>query len=270
MPTPTAPPSTPSAVRSMPAADSATTTPSNNSKARNRFAAILRIDRLSVAPASSFFSSAADTHSASTITSTADTAPSIRLRTLILVLPIFQVMSSSSCSTSGSTPVIHSTTATQASHDTLRSTTRMKSEFGKARCSTRATRRMTTSDTSTGTTTLNTANGTVSSASQCRPQRTATANSRASTGNSTPPTTPSPNHTEPGCAVGPRSSRTMAQARPRQPTARASSINTPERCNAASKGPRSRACQDVITALQATAASTRRCAATLRASALRL
>ena len=38
--------------------------------------------------------------------------------------------------------------------------------------------------------------------------KAAMASSKANTGNRTPPTTPSPNHTEPGCGTGPRTTRT--------------------------------------------------------------
>ena len=72
-------------------------------------------------------------------------------RTEIFELPIFHWMASSSCSSSGNTPVIHSTTASQATQDRLRSTTRTNCEVGKLARNTRTVSRMTASDTSTGT-----------------------------------------------------------------------------------------------------------------------
>ena len=76
----------------MPAADAANSTPTTSSSARSALAAILRMLRLSVAPFSSRASSTDEIHSASIITSTTVTVPSIRLRTETWVLPIFQVI----------------------------------------------------------------------------------------------------------------------------------------------------------------------------------
>ena len=109
-------------------------------------AAILRSERLSVAPRSRRDSSADESDSDRIITSTALSVPSIRLRRLTLLEPIFQVISSSSSRTMGSTPVIHSTVASQAPQDTVRSTTFTALDAGNAAPSTFTVSRMTASD----------------------------------------------------------------------------------------------------------------------------
>jgi hypothetical protein len=133
MPTPMAPPSTPSAVRSMPAAVSANIRPMNSSSARSMLASILRSDRLPTPWRRTRASTAAETHSASTITSTAVTAPSSSLRSERVVPPRVQRIWSSSSSSTGSSPVTQPTRASQAIHDTLRSTTRISCDDGKRR-----------------------------------------------------------------------------------------------------------------------------------------
>ncbi len=105
----------------MPTADSATSRPTNSSAARTRLAAILRSERSLPVPWTSCFSMAADTHSASTITSPAVIVPSIMLRSEMLALPTFQRTSSMASSSRGSTPVIHIATASHATHEMLRS-----------------------------------------------------------------------------------------------------------------------------------------------------
>ena len=221
MPTPSAPPSTPSAVRSMPAADSANISPTNSSTARIALAAILRTPMLSLAPCNSLASSNALTHSANISTSTPLTVPSMMLRTEICVAPIFHLMSSSSFRISGSSPVIHSTTAIQASHETLRSNTRTSFEFGKLSRSTRTVSRITASEMRMGTASLNTAIGTTLFSTQ----RASSASSNANAGNNAPSMVLSPNQVEPGVGSGPRITRTRAHASARQPAITASSMS---------------------------------------------
>ena len=116
-------------------------------------------------------------------------------------------------------PVIHSTTASQASQEMLRSTTRMKVEFGKALCSTRTVSRITASDSRIGTTSANTAIGNWPASSQ----RASSASSQVSNGNSTPSKIRVPNQIEPSAARGPRIRRTSAQPPSTQAATAASS-----------------------------------------------
>ncbi len=60
-------------------------------------------------------------------------------------------MSSSSCSTRGSSPAIHKAATPQASQESTRSIRRIRPERGNAMASTRATKRISTSDVNTGT-----------------------------------------------------------------------------------------------------------------------
>ena len=162
----------------------------------------MRIDRSSPLPRSSCFSIAAEIHSATTSTRPAVSVPSTRLRSVSLVVPTFQLTSSIASSSSGSTPVIHSTTASQAIHDTVRSITRTQPAVGKVTCSTRTARRITSSDSRIGIASLNTAIFTVPASSSRAPKASAS----ASTGNSTPSMMRSPNQIEPVAAALPRSS----------------------------------------------------------------
>ena len=206
----------------MPAADSANIRPTKSSSARSALAAILRIDRFSVAPFSSRCSSSELSHSVTISTRMALKAPSIRLRTLTVAPPSFQVIWSSSSSSSGSTPVTHSTTAIHATHENVRSNMRTSWLVGKAWCSTRTVSRMAASDIRMGTTTLNTAVGTT----PCSSQRASSASISAASGNITPSTMRWPNQTEfSRGASAPRSRRTTPQASSRQPTKAASSIS---------------------------------------------
>ena len=166
MPTPMAPPSTDSAVRSMPTADSAMIRPKNISSARVALLTALRSDRsLPTALRSRRVSMADDTHSDRISTAPAVRMPSIMVRRLSVVAPIFQVIWSSSASTTGSRPLTHSTMASQATHEMVRSSTRTQGAVANATCSTFTPTRITTSDTSTGIATLNAANGKRSSSS---------------------------------------------------------------------------------------------------------
>ena len=62
-----------------------------------------------------------DIHKVTISTAQAVTTPSIMVRTDSVDAPTFQVISSSCCSTSGNRPVTHSTMASQASQEMLRS-----------------------------------------------------------------------------------------------------------------------------------------------------
>ena len=160
MPTPSAPPSTDSAVRSMPTTDSANSRPMNSRPARSTLAAALRRDSCSpLAPSSSRDSRAADTHSASTSTKPADSTPSSRVRRLSGWAPSFHCTSSSHSSSTGSSPVNQSTTAAQAIQEMVRSTSRIIREAGNAADSTRTLRRMRASEVNTGTATASTVTG---------------------------------------------------------------------------------------------------------------
>ena len=97
--------------------------------------------------------------------------------------PIFQVMSSSSSSTAGRTPVAHNTLPAQAAHDTVRSISLTAADSGSAARITRATSRIRASDTSAGITSLNTAAGTSRAG---RMRLAPKASNKASTGNNTP------------------------------------------------------------------------------------
>ena len=235
MPTPIAPPSTPSAVRSMPAADSANIRPTNSNTARIAFAAILRTLILPRLPLSRRASSSDDSQSAPTSTSTALTAPSRMLRTLIWVAPIFHWMASSSCNMTGSTPVTHNTTASHTTQDRLRSMTRTRGERGKLARSTRTVSRMTASDMKIGSASLNTASGTTF----CNAQRASSTSSSTNSGKKMPSTTPLPNHIEPRLGSGPRTRRTTNQATARQPAMTPSSISAVGCSSACSSRPRS-------------------------------
>ena len=126
MPTPTAPPSTDSAASGMPAADSASSRPNSSNSARVALAAILRTDRLSPSAAISRASMAADSHSTSTNTMTADSAPSMRLRRVTSTPAMRQWMASNSAVTKGSKSVSQSTSTAHTSQETLRSSARTR------------------------------------------------------------------------------------------------------------------------------------------------
>ena len=100
----------------------------------------------------------------------------------------------------GSRPTIHRIDPSQATQETLRSSSLMPIESGIVARSTRATSRITTSDSSTGMTTRNSATGSPSSGIS---RRAPSASSSAMTGNSTPSYTRWPSSTDwwPGAAV---------------------------------------------------------------------
>ncbi len=153
----------------MPAADSANSRPMKSSRARTALAAILRSDRLvAVAPLMRLTSMAEEIHSATTSTTIADSDPSITLRKVMRVVPKVQWTSSAPSRRIGSTPVTHSATAIQASHDTVRSIERMALDAGNAAPSTRTVKRIATSETSTGMATRKTPGGTPSDGSSAR------------------------------------------------------------------------------------------------------
>ena len=204
----------------MPAADSAISKPTKSSAARVALAAILRRLRFAVAPLSSCASTAADTHSAITITTTTDSVPSIRLRKVTCAVPIFQPMSSSASITVGQMPVTHSATPSHATHETQRSMRRIGRDAGKATVSTRTVRRITASDTRIGTASLNTASGTT----PVSPQRAPSAAINAINGKSTPSTSRSPKRIEACRGAVPRSRRVAPQANSRQPASTAASV----------------------------------------------
>ncbi len=226
MPTPRPPPRTLSAVRSIPAAERANNRPANSSRARVMFTPILRSERSLVTSRSRRASMTADSHRASIITSTAVNPPSSRARRDTWLAPIFQRMLSISSRISGSRPVIQSTDAPQAIQDTLRSTTLTQLASGRAARSTRAVRRMTSRDISTGKASLNRAGVSSSQGSRRLAPR---ASSRASPGNRAPSTTCWPKSTEClSCCEARRGwiRRTTSQARPTQATSRPSSVRT--------------------------------------------
>ena len=204
----------------MPTADSANSKPKNSSSARTMLAAILRSDRVLPVPCSRRFSIAAETHSASTITTPAVSVPSSMSRRDRCAAPTFQCTSSIASSSRGSAPVTHSTTASQASHDTLRSMTRTQRVVGKVALSTRTARRMMASAISIGSASLNTAGFTTPASASLA----ANARASASTGNSTPSTMRLPNQIESAGAVAPRNKRPIAQASSKQPASTPASV----------------------------------------------
>jgi hypothetical protein len=119
------------------------------------------------------------------------------------------------------------------------------------------------SDIRIGTASLNTAMGTTSRSAQ----RAATASRSASAGNRAPSTMRSPNQVEPGVACAPRSRRTVTQARIRQAAMTPSSMSAEGLKSASTSWPNSSA--EIVRPMGYTSASTRTCAATLRASAPR-
>ena len=132
-----------------------------SSSARVALLTALRNDRsLPEACRSSRPSMAEDTHNINISTAPAVSPPSIRVRTLSVLLPTFQVIWSSSASTTGSRPLTHSTMASQATQEMVRSSKRTQGVLPNATCNTLTPTRMTTSETSTGIATLNTASGT--------------------------------------------------------------------------------------------------------------
>jgi hypothetical protein len=116
--------------------------------------------------------------------------------------------------------VIHSTTAIQAIHDRLRSTTRISCDCGNTARSTRTVSRITASEISTGSATLNTAAGTNATSRRLA----ANAKTSASSGNSAPSIARVPSQIEPARS-GPLNIRTMNHARPRQPSNTAASAS---------------------------------------------
>ena len=92
----------------------------------------------------------AETQSANTNTRTDDATPSMSVRKSSLVLPKLMRIDSSSVRIQGKKPAIQSTAPIQASQDTVRSTRKAKSERGNTACTTRAIKRMSAKDISTG------------------------------------------------------------------------------------------------------------------------
>ena len=112
-------------------------------------------------------------------------------------LPKLQVTRSIHSSRSGRKPVIHNTQPSQATHDTVRSTTRTQAEAGKAAASTRAITRMTASANSAAMTIWKTGVGPLRSSHW----RATSASASAAMGKNTPSCVRSPNSTR---AVGKR------------------------------------------------------------------
>ena len=186
----------------------------------------LRSDKaLPVAERNSQDSSTEEIHSAASNTTQAKMAPSSRVRRDMRALPTFQEISSNSCNTSGSTPVIHSTAAHQTSHDSERSITRTACATGKAACSTLAPTRMSDNDTSTGRISLKSASAML----VCKTARATRVNPSNSSGNSAPSNTLRPNKMESGetCRTARRSSVDSPQDRPTQTNNAAISTSTP-------------------------------------------
>jgi len=174
-------------------------------------------------------------HSASTSTSTAVRPPSIMLRSVRWTLPTFQPMSSSSSIITGHSPVIHSTAPSQTSHEPRRSTPLMTVDSGQAAASTRATSRMAASDTSKGSTSLNSAGLRPKTGSS---RRAASAKPTASSGSSAPSIRRLPNSTLNGRFS--RARESTALTRPASSRLASSSIHSPSA--AALKARPSRAC----------------------------
>ena len=145
---------------SMPTADNASNRPMNTSATRVALLTALRSDNSPpVALRSKRASMADEIHSVTMITMLAVRAPSSIVRTDMVELPTFHLMSSSSSSTTGSKPLTHSTSANQAAHEKVRSKARTTGAFLKATCSTFTITRMAASASNAGTATLNTAMG---------------------------------------------------------------------------------------------------------------
>ena len=210
MPTPTAPPSTDKAVRSIPAEDSASSKPTNISKARTVLLMTLRKDKsLPVADLSKRDSSAEETHSVMIKTTPAVSPPSIRVRTDNMLPPIFQRIWSSSSSTRGKMPVTHNTTANQAIHEMVRSSTRTNGAAPNATCNTLTPNRIKAKEMQTGNKMPNKATGwsPVNSvrAAKVRPNKMA--------GNKTPSIKRLPSKTDSSCVANAwRTSQTASQA----------------------------------------------------------
>ena len=210
MPTPTAPPSTDKAVKSMPTEDRASSKPTNISKARTVLLMTLRNDKsLPVADLSKRDSSAAEIQSVKINTAPAVSAPSISVRTDSMEPPTFQRIWSSSSRTSGKMPVTHSTTANQAIHEIVRSKTRTKGASPNATCKTLTPKRIKASEMHTGNKMPNKATGwsTVNSvrAAKVKPSNTV--------GNKTPSIRRLPSKTDKSCAAKTRRTpQTRSQA----------------------------------------------------------
>ena len=178
-----APPITDSALIGMPAADSATSSPTSSRIARVALAAILRAEMsLPATPLSNCASMVADSHSISSNTAMALSAPCTRISSDMLAPPMRHCTPSISSTSSGSTPVSHSTSPPQTSQDTLRSSRRTSIDVGKAVCSTCTVRRISTRLVRIGTASRSRPTGN-------RPLNThpvSTPTHRATSGNSTP------------------------------------------------------------------------------------
>ncbi|EWS62746.1 hypothetical protein Y695_04023 [Hydrogenophaga sp. T4] len=136
-------------------------------------------------------------------TAPAVSAPSISVRRLSVDAPIFQWMASSSLSTRGSSPLTQSTMASQASQEMVRSSKRTQGVLPNATCNTLTPTRMTTSETSTGIATLNTASGTTVNNSE----RAMYPSTSSSSGNIAPSNSLRPNSTDDFSSRIPRARR---------------------------------------------------------------
>ena len=183
MPTPSAPPITDSALSGMPAADSANSSPTSSSNARVALDAILRAEiSLPIAPRISRASMVADSHSISSITPTALSAPCSSASSDRSTPPTRQCSASSSATSSGSNPVSHSTRPIHTTQETVRSSRRTSIESGNATCSTRTLTRMISRLARIGM-----ASGRiVTGSTPCSAQRASTAPSSANSGHNTP------------------------------------------------------------------------------------
>ena len=211
----------------MPTELSASSRPTNSSSMRTRFDAIFCSDRSLPVPRRSFFSTAADTHSASTITKPAVTRPSTKRRKVIGWSPMVQLMPSIASSISGSTPVTQSTAANQTAHEKLRSMVRISRESGKLARSTCTVNRTSTSETSTGMASLNTAGLAKPESSN----RADAASTSSSTGNSTPSYSRRPNQIDPSSVPAPLNARVISQATTPNSASTQASSNAPGCCS---------------------------------------
>ena len=193
MPTPIAPPSTDSAVRSMPTTDRATSKPTNTRVTRVALLTALRNDSSPpLADLSRRVSMTDEIHSVIKSTTPAVIAPSSMARTDSVVAPTFHLIWSSSSSTTGSSPLTHSSMATQAIHDMERSSVLTSGASLNTTCNTLTPRRINASASNTGIATLKTASANM------RDSRTLAlyAKNSNNSGNSTPSMILRPNKIE--------------------------------------------------------------------------
>ena len=151
MPTPSAPPKTENAVRSISMTLSPVTSARNSKRARMPLLMILRSDRpLPVAWRNKRASITEDTHSAPISDPTTNTTPNNRLSKVVLIAPNLILMSSRSCSKSGNRPLAHSTTHAHTIHETVCSSSLTHRCSPHKRCTILTIVRMTTSARITG------------------------------------------------------------------------------------------------------------------------